>query len=166
MSESPLYTERGQAIAKVMCEYEQIRCRTCSTAIRYDIEYYLEHDMDADVIIRAIGITQDKGADWRYTKGILKRLLEENTLTIESWDYKLAFKKSMIKFKAQYPFHSEDELLPFVLIDAWSDFPYFKNLEDNMAKFIEQEKDKEEYKDGSWLDKYWPKDEEFPIEED
>lgn len=156
MSKSPLYTERGQAIAKIMREYEQIMCRTCSTALRYDIEYYLERGMEAEVIIRAIEITQGKGADWRYTKAILKRLLEENTLTIENWECKVNIKKLLLEYKKKLPYSNEADILPYVIIKVYSQLPYFKNLKANMDAFVLAQS--KEPINENWIDQYVEKD--------
>lgn len=156
MKENLLCSERGKAIAKVLREYEQVMGRSTSTFMRYDVEYYLERGMETDVMLRAIEITAGKSADWRYTKAILKRLLEENTLTMEVWECKLQIKKLLLEYKKLCPHTSESNLLPFIIIKVYSELPYFKNLEADMAAFIRTESTKKV--DENWIDEYVDKD--------
>ncbi len=102
------YGPRGQAIGKAARAYEEIMGRMLSRAILDDIGYYIDHGAKVDLIIKAIDITAGKGADWRYTKAILQRCIQEGIYDEYTYDFKVRYKKALVQFKREFPQHSEE----------------------------------------------------------
>lgn len=102
------YGERGQAIGKAARAYEEIMGRMLSRSVIEDIGYYIDRGAKADLIIKAIDITACKGADWRYTKAILQRCIEEGIYDEYTYDFRVRYKKALVQFKREFPQHSEE----------------------------------------------------------
>ena len=133
---SSLYdNERGQAIALVARSYQEILCRTLSRFITDDIGYYIDRGLESDLIVKAIEITSVKQLDWRYTKGILNRCIDEGILTAEVFEYRTIFKKVMFEFKNKYSKTCNDEniLLPFAIIETARRIGYLDKIQKDLA---------------------------------
>ena len=130
------FGKRGQAIGNIAKEYEQLLGRTVSSLIIEDIRFFLDNGIEDRLIIKAIEITFEKNADWRYTKGILKRCQEEGILTLEAYDYRLMFKKVTLEFKSKYPNCDENTLFPFVVIEAGRRTGYLEKIQKELATLI------------------------------
>lgn len=96
------YGERGQAIGEVARAYEEIMGRTLSRFVIDDIGYYIDRGVEPELIIKAIDITAGKGADWRYTKAILQRCVDEGIYTVYTYDWRLRYKKGLAELKRQH----------------------------------------------------------------
>ncbi len=108
MTPTELSGERGQAIGKVARAYEEIMGRLLSRFVIDDIGYYLDHGAKPDLIIKAIDVTACKGADWRYTKAILNRCIEEGIYDEYTYDFKIRYKKALVQFKKEFPRYSDE----------------------------------------------------------
>ncbi len=124
------YGERGQAIGKVARSYEEIMCRLLTRPILDDIGYYIDCGAEPDLIIKAIDITASKGADWRYTKGILQRCLEEGIYTVYSFEWGVRFKKSLAEIKQKYGQLDDSILCMVIMVDVFK-----KDVEDTQKDF-------------------------------
>ena len=135
MGNSLYNNERGQAIASVAQAYQEILCRTLSRFIIDDIGYYLDRGVEAELMIKAIEITAVKQLDWRYTKGILNRCIDDGILTAESFEYRTTFKKVILEFKNKYSKTCNDEniLLPFVIIETARRIGYLDKIQKDLA---------------------------------
>lgn len=126
--------ERGQAIAKVGRAYEEITGRMFIRSILEDIQYYLDRGIEANLIIKAIEITAYKGLNWQYTKGILRRCLEENIYTVYVFDWGVELKHGIAQFKKDFPYHSVDENLMVLYLACNT----FRQEVENIAADIEK----------------------------
>ncbi len=87
--------KRGQAIGQAARAWEEMG-RILTRSVIDDITYYIDRGISSDLIIKAIDITIDKRADWRYTRAILRRCLEEKVYTVRDFEFKTLFKKGLI----------------------------------------------------------------------
>lgn len=133
MMNTDFYGERGQAIATAARAYEELTCRTFSRLVLDDIGWYIDRGAQAALIVKAIEITAVKGLDWRYTKGILNRCMDEGIFTAEAYDYRLIFKKTMHEFKSEYPNCEESMLFPFVVIETGRQTGYLEKIRQDLA---------------------------------
>ena len=105
---------RGQAIGKVARAWEEMG-RMLTRSVVDDATYYIDRGISSDLIIKAIDITVDKRADWRYTKAILRRCLEEKVYTAREFEFKTLFKKGVIEAQRQGINVLDDTLLSMYL---------------------------------------------------
>jgi DnaD/phage-associated family protein len=115
------YGERGQAIGEAARAYEEIMCRLLNRGIIEDIGYYIDRGCECDLIIKAIEITAGKGADWRYTKGILHRCLEEGIYTAYSFEWGVRFKKGLAEIKQKYGELDDSELCLMIMLTVFKE---------------------------------------------
>lgn len=115
------YGERGQAIGEAACAYEEIMCRLLNRGIIEDIGYYIDRGCGCNLIIKAIEITAGKGKDWRYTKGILDRCLEEGIYTAYSFEWGVRFKKGLAEIKQKYGELDDSELCLAIMLTVFKE---------------------------------------------
>ena len=110
------YGARGQAIGKTARAYEEITCRMLTRTVIDDIGYYIDQGCDPDLIIKAIDITAGKGADWRYTKAIMQRCVDEGIYNVLSYDFRLRCKKGIAEIKRQHGALDEPTLILHLMV--------------------------------------------------
>ena len=132
MTPAELSGKKGQALGLIAREYEKITCRTVSRAVINDSEYFIDQGVEPEVVVHALEITKEKGADWNYTKAILERLVSEGIFKLDIWEDRVRFRKIMNELKKQCPYSTEEELLPFAIIRA------YRHTVDDMEEWIKE----------------------------
>jgi len=112
-------------LAKVCQEYQERFCALMSRGAFLDIKAFMENGMDGELIILAIEKAVQRGAAWSYARRIIENCVEKEILTKDAYEYRMKLKQTMQTFKRNFPYNTEDELLPFVLIEI-----HRKELED------------------------------------
>ena len=132
MTPLELSGKKGQALGFIAREYERINCRTVPRTVINDCENYIDQLLEPEVVVHALGITKEKGADWRYTAAILERLVSEGIFTLSAWEKAVRFKKVMRELKKMCPYSTEEELLPFAIIRT------YRHIADDMDEWIKE----------------------------
>lgn len=104
-------------LSHVCREYQERFCTLMSRGAFSEIKAFMENGMDGELIILAIEKAVQRGAAWNYARVILSSCIEKGIRTKEIYEYRLRFKQYMQSFKANFPHQTEEELLPFVLIE-------------------------------------------------
>ncbi len=146
---------RGQAIGEAARAYEEIMCRLLTRSIIEDIGYYIDRGAEPYLIIKAIEITAGKGKDWRYTKGILQRCLEEGIYTAYSFEWGVRFKKGLAEINQKYGQPDEATLCMILMVKV------FKEDIENTAKDLERYLQALESGDISEWERRWAKVESY-----
>ena len=98
----------GVQISQIVREYEKYNCKFMPNILLQKIKLYYAKGLKADVIIKALEVTATKGANWEYTEGILKRLLEDGITSLYLWEKSVLFKKNKRKLQKYYPIEEKD----------------------------------------------------------
>jgi len=128
--------ERGQALGKIVREYEFMTCRLLSPMIFEEMKDFYDRGLQAEVIIEAIRVTREKNANWSYTRAILMRCLEEGIFTFNQWDFNVRWKKAIVTLKKRFRSFNEEKFFPFILIEAYRD--ELEQIERDCERFCEE----------------------------
>lgn len=148
-------SEPVKGLAEVCHEYQMRFCVTMSRGAFDDIKATLQRGIEDKLIIEAIELAVQRGAKWQYAKSIIERLEEKDIKCMGIYHVH----QEMKKLKKQFPYHSEDELKPYAIINAYRDLPEFKDIDKKIEEFVEQERKNPSYNFEEWLDKNWIEEE-------
>lgn len=128
---------RGRAIGLVMRQYEVITNKLIPRIAVDDIGFYYDEGLAAEVMIKAIEVTADRGLRWNYTKAILKRCLEEKIFTASAWDFQVLYKKGVTDVKKNAPGIMDNDCLLSIYLAGTVFKEYISETQKDMERYLE-----------------------------
>ena len=128
---------RGQAIGYVARRYEDIMNNLIPRTAVEDIGFYIDNGLEPELMIKAIEAAAERGLRWNYTRGILKRCLEEKVFTARQWDFQVLFKKGIAEAKKNHPEILDDDTMLSKYLAATVFKEYIAETQKDLERYLE-----------------------------